>query len=275
MSWVRNLLISIGAFWLSHELVALFAWLFAQATNGISYYGDSVISAVAMGVMNGMGRAVCAAFGAAIVTALATGAKPERWAWIVALLYVVAARPHYHSIGTPTSWDRWSQSADLLWPAIVCISVATLISRRRSSRLTTRNEGARAVKKALPRRRHWGRLAWIGVTNISACVVWITSLVEIRQAFPSVSLLLSLNAHAVVGVVFAAVGFLLEALNRRVAAFVNCGLWLVVLVRSVDGLSIPLLPPVILVVNCVWYVAELTWRPQAEAETTIRTAEKG
>jgi hypothetical protein len=139
ISWVRNLLISIGAFWLSREPLVLFAWLFGHMTNRITY-GDTVGSALGMGVMTGMGRAVCAGFGAAIVTLSAIGMRPQRWAWIVALLYVVAARPHYHWSRTPTGWDRLSQTADVLWPAVVCVGVAAIIARMRQGRSMTSSE---------------------------------------------------------------------------------------------------------------------------------------
>lgn len=139
MSWARNLLISIGAFWLSRQPVVLFAWLFGQVTNRITY-GYSVGSALGMGVMTGMGRAVCAGFGAAIVTLSAIGVKPQRWAWVVALLYVFAARPHYHWARTPTGWDRLSQGADVLWPAVVCVAVAAIIGRLRHGHSMTSSE---------------------------------------------------------------------------------------------------------------------------------------
>jgi|GEM_PF-1148789 hypothetical protein len=130
MAWAKNLLISIGAYWLSSQLVGLVAWPFAKINSGI-VYGGSIVSAIAMGMMTGMGRAVCAAFGAAIVTLLITGAKPQRWAWVVALLYVVASKPHIHWTRSPTSWDRWWQGADLLWPAILCLVVAAIIGKKR------------------------------------------------------------------------------------------------------------------------------------------------
>ncbi len=140
-SWVRNLLISIGAYWLSYQPIGLVAWLTGKVTGGI-IYGDSVFSAVAMGTMESMGRAVCAALGGAIIVLAANGAKPQRWAFVVALLYV-ASPPRYHWLRPPTAWDRVYQGAYLLWPAVVCVVVATLIARlRHDSRLATTNQAA-------------------------------------------------------------------------------------------------------------------------------------
>jgi hypothetical protein len=95
----------------------------------------------AFGVMSGMGRAVSAAFGAALVTFSITGQKPQRWALVVALLYFLAARPHYHWVDTPTNLGRLSQSADLLWPSVVCLSVPAMIgSMRGRHSMTARSE---------------------------------------------------------------------------------------------------------------------------------------
>src|SRR5450432_580529 len=66
-SWVRSLLISLGAFWLSLQVAIPLAYLFGKLTSGI-IYSDSIFNTIAMGVMTPMGRAVAAALAAAIVT---------------------------------------------------------------------------------------------------------------------------------------------------------------------------------------------------------------
>lgn len=129
LSWVRNLLIALVAFWLSVWAATLLAWLFGRLSSGV-IYGDGVLDAIAMGVMTSMGRAVAAALAAAIVTLSAAGPKPERWAFLVAILYVVdASRMHWHL--PPRAWDRLWQSVDLLWPALACAVVAVIIARLR------------------------------------------------------------------------------------------------------------------------------------------------
>ncbi len=146
MSWFRNLLISIGAFWLSHQPVAFASWLFGKLNEHV-IYGDSVAAAIAMGVMTGMGRAVCAAIGAFIVAFFANGEKPYRWGFVVAVLYLVAARPHVHWARTPTTWDRISQATDLLWPVIVCITTASMLGWLRRGKATTQNNTASATSR--------------------------------------------------------------------------------------------------------------------------------
>jgi hypothetical protein len=128
-AWVRNLLVTLGAFWLSLQTVVLFAWLFGRLNNGV-IYGDGVLDAILMGVMTSMGRAVAAALAAGLVTLSAASQKPERWAIIIATLYLAKA-PTQHWHMSPRAWDRLSQSADLLWPALACAIAAVVTARLR------------------------------------------------------------------------------------------------------------------------------------------------
>jgi hypothetical protein len=159
LPWVRNLLITLGAFWLSLQALVLFAWLFGRL-NSRAIYGDGVLDAIAMGVMTSMGRAMTAALAAAIVALSAAGPKPERWAFIVAALYVVdvPVRMHWHL--PPTAWDRLWQSVDLLWPAFACVVVAIVTARLR------RKWGDAGSKKAL-----WVLGAAL-VASVSCSVIW-------------------------------------------------------------------------------------------------------
>jgi hypothetical protein len=126
---VRNLLITLGAFWLSLQVVVLFAWLFGRLNSGITYR-DGVFDEIAMGVMTSMGRATAAALAAALVTLAAAGPKPERWAFIVAILYLTKA-PTMHWQVPPGAGDRLWQSVDVLWPALACAVVAIITARLR------------------------------------------------------------------------------------------------------------------------------------------------
>jgi hypothetical protein len=128
MSKVRNLLISLGAFWLSLQLTVLFAWFFGKLNERVTY-GDSVFAAIAMGVMTSMGRALAAALAAVLVTLLAISPKPHRWAFIVALLYLVAPPVRYHWAVPPTAWYRLWQGVDRSWPVIACIFAAVITTR--------------------------------------------------------------------------------------------------------------------------------------------------
>src|SRR5512146_2216295 len=88
-------------------------------------------------------------------------------------------------------------------------------------------------------KRHWGRLTWVSLTNLPICAFLIYELIEVHEqalrAFassppaPSVWSTLSDNYHLLVALTLAGLGFTSEALNRRAAGFINCGLWAVVL----------------------------------------------
>ena len=131
LAWFRNLLISCGAFWFSLQFVKLLALLSGRA-GAVITYRDGVGGAIAMGVMMSMGRAVCAAIGGAIVSFAAIGSKPHRWAAVVALLYLIASRPHFFFLDA--KWYHWLHEAALFWPPVLCLVVAALIGRMQSTR---------------------------------------------------------------------------------------------------------------------------------------------
>jgi len=157
MTWFRNLLISVGAYLLSYWLVVLITWPLSKITNRITY-GDSLFDTIAMGVMTSMGRAICAGIGAVIVMFFVNSAKPQRWAWWVALLYA-AFGPHMHWQRTPTFRDWLWQGVDRLWPAVVCVAVAAIIARRRRNDAMGSNGGEH---------RRWWHLLWAPVPRGAA-----------------------------------------------------------------------------------------------------------
>jgi hypothetical protein len=130
MVWVRNLLITFGAFWLSRLLVVLLSRPFLAVNNGITY-GDSWLDAIALGIMTSMGRALAAAVGAGLVVFFAASPKPERWASIVAVLYLLYGSGSSHWYLPPTRWDYLWRGTDRVWPVIVCLAAAVIIARLR------------------------------------------------------------------------------------------------------------------------------------------------
>ena len=135
---IRNFLVTFGAFWLSLWTVSLFSWLFGKL-NEHFIYSDNVFSMVMMGVMMSMGRAVSAILAAAIVVVSADSEKPERWAYIIAVLYVVDAPVRYGRwYVSPTVLDRLSRGVDRLFPAIACIIGAVVIAHFQRKKATFR-----------------------------------------------------------------------------------------------------------------------------------------
>jgi hypothetical protein len=132
MPVIRNILASFGAFWLSLRTVAPLVWLFGKLNDRI-IYDDSVLEAVAMGAMTSMGRSVAAIIAGLLVTFTASGRKPERWAFVVATLYVIDAPVRHHWHLGPTAWDRIWQTSDLLFPAFACVAAAAATRLRRET----------------------------------------------------------------------------------------------------------------------------------------------
>lgn len=133
MSTVRNTLVSFGVFWLSRWIAVASAWPLSKFTDRI-IYGESLLSALAMGIMNSMGRTLAAALAGALVTTAVASRKSELWALIVAVLYLADAPVRHHWNYPATSWDLVWQTTDLLLPAVACVAAAILTARLRRNR---------------------------------------------------------------------------------------------------------------------------------------------
>ena len=142
MARARSILLSFGAFWLSLWTVTWLALVFGKINDRI-IYGDNLLDAIAMGVMTSMGRAIAASVGA-IITTLAVGSRrPERWALVVATLYVIHPPVRYGRWHLPTTtWDHLWKAVDLIWPAIACTAVAVITARLRRKAVETPNQPA-------------------------------------------------------------------------------------------------------------------------------------
>jgi hypothetical protein len=137
MFHVRNILISFGVFWLSLWVAGVLGWWPLGKLNDGIVYGDGVLSALAMGMMSSMHRTLAAALAGALVTVVVASRKPALWALIVAALYIVAAPVRHHWGYPATSWDRFWQSVDLVFPAVACIAAAVLTAHLRAKRSLT------------------------------------------------------------------------------------------------------------------------------------------
>jgi hypothetical protein len=143
MSNARNVLIAFGASWLSLLTVPWLSLAFGKLNSKITY--DSVwFEAIAMGMMTSMGRAFAASLAAVITTTAVDARKPERWALIVAALYLFDAPIRYGARHiAPTAWDRGWQIVDRIWPAVACLIFAIV-----ASRLLTKRTAVRSIEPA-------------------------------------------------------------------------------------------------------------------------------
>jgi hypothetical protein len=134
MSGIRNALISFGVFWLSLWM----AWIlqlpsYDRLINAV-VRDETVLSALAMGVLSSMGRMVAAVLAGVLVTVIVASPRSELWALVVAVLYVVDAPVRHHWGYPATGWDRLWQSVDLVFPAVACIAAAVITSHIRRKR---------------------------------------------------------------------------------------------------------------------------------------------
>lgn len=130
MSAVRNTLIAFGVFWISLWAARLWAGPLGILNEGIRY-GDSVLSALALGVMSSMARTVAAILAGILVAVVVASQKSELWSLIVAVLSVIDAPVRHHWGYPATAWDRLWQSVDLLFPAVACTAAAVVTAHIR------------------------------------------------------------------------------------------------------------------------------------------------
>ena len=130
MSKVRNALICFGLFWLSLWLVVPLSWFFSRFTDGIPHQ-DDIPGAISMGILMSLGRSFAAGLAGVLATLTVASKKPDRWAPLIAALYVIDAPVRHHWNFPATSWDRLWQGIDLVFPAIVCVAAAFVTSRLR------------------------------------------------------------------------------------------------------------------------------------------------
>lgn len=136
MSRIQNVLTSFGAFWASLWIARLLGAAPDKLINAV-IRDETVLSALAMGVLSSMGRSLAAALAGILVTLLIAGRKSWLWALIVAVLYVIDAPVRHHWGYPATGWDRLWQSVDLVFPAIACITAALIIARLRGKKRNT------------------------------------------------------------------------------------------------------------------------------------------
>jgi hypothetical protein len=136
MATIRNFLLCVGVLLLSGWLATLF-FPISHLTDGISH-DENVIGAIATGFLDSLPQLFATAIAGACVTLTAIGRKPERWAFVVAILYVVS---HFltsrWSVPPAGWWMRTYQWAALLSPAIACVAAATITGRFRSKTTAT------------------------------------------------------------------------------------------------------------------------------------------
>jgi hypothetical protein len=136
MATIRNFLLCVGVLVLSGWLAILF-FPISHLTDRISHDQD-VAGAIAMGFMESLPWLLATAIAGVCITLTAIGRKPERWAFVVAILYVASHLLNTRWSSPPTGWwIRTYQWAALLSPAIACVAAAIITARFRDRTPTT------------------------------------------------------------------------------------------------------------------------------------------
>jgi hypothetical protein len=136
MSAIRNALISFGVFWLSLWVAWALQFVYSVKLINAAVREETVLSALAMGVLSSLDRTVAAVLAGVFVTLIVASPKSKVWALVVAVLYVVDAPVRHHWGYPATGWDRLWQGVDLVFPAIACLAAALITAHIRRKRLT-------------------------------------------------------------------------------------------------------------------------------------------
>jgi hypothetical protein len=126
MTSVRNILTAIGVYWLCSWLAFALAMILPNAHT----YSDTPLTAVVFGIEMEMSSALVAAISGALVTLIATGKKPERWAFVIAVLAII--RRGSFSRMPLEQWYRIMKYTAILFPVVMCIASAYLVAYFRS-----------------------------------------------------------------------------------------------------------------------------------------------
>jgi hypothetical protein len=125
----RNLLITLGAYYLCRWLDLPLGFGYAKLTNGIIYRGEFA-GAVILPLVEEVPVALFALAAGVSIAWLVESKRPIRWAIIPAALYAFLTYRGYHWHLPPSLGDRVGQIIAAIFPAVCCLGGAAAYSRR-------------------------------------------------------------------------------------------------------------------------------------------------
>jgi len=134
----RNLLVGVGAYYLSWFLSNPLAIGIGRLTNGIRYSGDFE-GAVLLPLVVHLPEAIIATVVGASVVWMVESNRPICWAIVPTFLYALAARHFVHWAHPPTLIERMGAIIGALLPAIACVVAAVFAARRRTTSQISRS----------------------------------------------------------------------------------------------------------------------------------------
>lgn len=142
VSWVRNALISCGAFLLSLWIAALLGWSLPRILNTLTLNGETMFSAIVMGAFDSKEWIVAGVIAIVLVTLAIPGRNSQWWGLLVAALYVIDFHTRVHWAVPPTAWDRLELRAERLFPAVACVVAVFVTAYVRWKRQMKRESSA-------------------------------------------------------------------------------------------------------------------------------------
>jgi hypothetical protein len=127
-TFVRNLLVVLGAYYLSRWVAVPVQLMFAQVTNHLIFSGDFE-GAVVMPLVLGVPLALVAGLTGAVIAWLIPSHR-LLWVLLPAALYFTFGLLGHHWLSPPSIADRVSEFIGALVPAVACVVGAMLVDRR-------------------------------------------------------------------------------------------------------------------------------------------------
>jgi len=131
----RNLLVGVGAVYLSWWVSAPLAVAFGKVTHamGIHYYGDFE-GGVVLPIVMALPYAIVAAFVGASVVWIVESERPLGWTLVPTFLYAVSGFVHLARWARPpTPLERVGDTIRVLLPAVACVVGGIVAANRRTS----------------------------------------------------------------------------------------------------------------------------------------------
>lgn len=126
----RNLLVCVGAYYLSWFVANPLAIGFGMLTKGITYRGVFEADVLLPIVINLPFALIAVVVGVSVVWLVESG-RPMSWAMVPTFLYTLAVFHVGHWAHPPTVIDRMGQIIGGLFPAAACMVAAIFATRKR------------------------------------------------------------------------------------------------------------------------------------------------
>jgi hypothetical protein len=129
----RNLLVGVGAVYLSWWVSGPLAIGFGKITMGIHYYGDFE-GGVVMNIVLALPYALVAAVVGASVAWIVESDRPIGWTLVPTFLYALSGVFHVSRWARPpTPYERVGDMIRVLLPAVACIVAGIMAAKRRAA----------------------------------------------------------------------------------------------------------------------------------------------